>query len=296
VTRVGYRDALVETGDPVPLKPGSFYEYGQYAPEEGTLSYLRLLESSEIGLFNDKDLDIYDSSGELSETKLRMLDIQGLIKNELNIPVVHEKLPRFAAINFYAVVKKFSAYLRLHNIDSLLWVNFSEMLSLPNRKAYITGMSYEDGKFNFIIYQPYYIYITVPFVNKVPVLQEGISLASFSTSKTFSKIIYFNLLNKFPEKISEFLKDFGWRKEGSLSEEEKVNYIPAGEKFGLNISNSWMHSKDMPIISVTSTISPEEFFTDALTYYYFHRNYLQSVSNDLFSSLEEMEKFVSKVY
>ncbi|MEM3368521.1 MAG: hypothetical protein QXP88_00280 [Thermoproteota archaeon] len=295
MTRVGYKDALVETGDPVPLKPGSFYEYGQYAPEEGTLSYLRLLESNEIGLFNDKNLDIYDSSGEISETKIRMLDIKSLINNDLNIPVVHEKLPRFAAINFYAVVKKFSAYLRIHNIESVLWVNFSEMLFLPNRKSYITGMSYDSGKFNYIIYQPYYIYITVPFVNKVPLLQEGISLASFSTAKTFSKIIYFNLLNKFPEKIAELLKEFGWKKENTLTEEEKEDYIHAGEKFGLNINNSWMHSKDMPIISVTSTISPEEFFTDALTYYYFHRNYLQSVSNELFKSLENLEKFMSKV-
>lgn len=294
MTRIGYRDSILEEGDPIPLKFGKYYEYGQYAPEESSLSFLRLLESKELGLFNDMHLDIYNDDGSLSENKVKLLDINSLIISDLNIPNIENNIPKFAAINFYSVVKKFEHFVKAHSISSLVWINFVDMLSLPNRKAFVTGLYNDNNKYKYVIYQPYYIYITVPYVNKIPTIQEGISVASVATAKTFAKSVFFNLLNKFPEKLYAFIKEVGWEKEQNIEENSK-DYIKAGKKFNLPVNNKWYHSIYTPIISVNSCISPEEYFTDVLFYFYFHRAFLKSYSIELYNLLEDLEDFVKKL-
>lgn len=277
--RVGDPDSIVKPGDPVPFKYGSFYEEGQYAPNEGTLSFLKLLEVEELGFFLDHEIDIFNESGNLDEEKVFSFDVKENFKKFLYVENVSDDFPRFVAINAISVLNRFFRNLKLlADIETVKFVNHNEIPeALKNRIVVGFSIDPKTDKAELIFYQPYFVYMTVPIVKKVLSIRQGFSLSSFLTAKVYSKIIVRRLKQNFPDILFEWMEFRGWKKT-----ENNENFYPSNSPYKL--------SKESDLITQRSTINPEEDLTDAIVFFFFHKNYLLSLNPDVVDKLTDFWK------
>ncbi len=287
MARIDYENPIVQPGYPVPFST-NVYEVGQYAPSEHTLTALRLLEAKDLGLFLDRTLDIYDKEGNISEEKIKRLN-----KNEIlsfAVRIVDEDTPLYALLNIRAVYKQFHEnFFKLARFDKLFWHKKSEIsLFKIDPDLFIIGHKIERHSVDLHVFQPYYIYITVPVVKRTEYSQ-GISVASLATARNYASLVFKKLAKNFPDIIEQFIHIRGWKRKKSETEELAEDLVKSGEVFGLSFNNNWYHKEDNERYSLGSVNNPKEDFIDGLVFYYFHRTYLQQFPSayKFFSFLEE---------
>jgi hypothetical protein len=294
MARIGDPDYyVIPPNYPIPFST-SRYEVGQYAPSDSSISALRLAEAHSLGLFLDPTVDIYDEEGNVSEKKVKRYNKSTLL--DFAIPVVDENAPYYALFNIRAVMKQFPENLyKILKIKSLNWILRYQTAKIDqqNYDLYVISHKMEGTFFEINIFQPYYIYITVPVVRMVPNVTPGISVASVATAETIAEISFSRILKVFPEYISEFLKVRGWTKE--IPENQSTyRYIKSGELYNIKTSNAWYHYDDNERFSINTVLSPKDDFVESFVFFYFHREFLEQYPK-LYSFFDKLDKFIKKI-
>lgn len=281
--RVDYENYFIQPGYPKPFS-GTTYELGQYSPSEISLSATRLMEAKEAGLFFEPSLDIYDEEGNVSEEKVEKVNhlelLQEMFKN------IDSIIPRYAALNVYATLKRIpKKFFEIAQIKKLTWVKKKDIKPEPN-DYYICGHIKHDNYYEFLVYQPYYLYLVVPLVRPIVNITPGMSVASYATAKTFARILFYQLAKYFPETIEMFLEERGW------SREKEEGYYQSGQLYGLPTQKQFYHKNDSERFSYATTFSPVEDFVETFVYYYYHRAFLQNFPTpyDFWRRLEKILK------
>lgn len=262
--RVSFEHPIIQPGYPKPLSDTT-YEVGQYAPSELSLSYLRLLEAKNAGLFYDPSLDIYDEEGNISEKKLEQINVEHLLSKYFDS--VDPQIPRFAAINIYSVLNRIpNKYFFYLDIKKISWIKKSEMEEANDFS--ILGFVKKENYFELLVYQPYYLYLVIPLVRPIHGYSQGLSVSSYATAKIIGRILFFVLGQKFPEILEDFIETRQWTKE------QKPGFYKSGEYFYFPSQKNFYHGPKERF-SYFTTLSPQDDFAEGFVYYYFHRLFFQ---------------------
>ena len=288
IYKAGYPTSYIDAGDLKPLTFGETYEFGVVVPSNELLDYLKMVETDSAKLFFTRYLDIYDEDGNISEEKIKLLDIRKEFKEVFDIHV-ENGVPKFASINVFSVLEHISRkVVKFMNIKSIGFVNHNKILEKRLKKTVLTGLETEDNKsFRLVVFQPYHIYMIAPVVNNVPGLDIGFSLSSLATAKISFKALYRRLSIYFPEKVVEFLSVAGWKRKEAITDFEEYE-----KALG---SDVWMFKKGEPRFSLASKKNPEEDFVETLTFYYFHADFLKEASETRYNYVRELERFLSSL-
>lgn len=315
--RIGDPESLVKPGDPVPGKPGHFYEAGQYAPSPERLSAIKLQESIRAGLLptlleHEELKKIVNSSGEVDVNKLKSLDFTKYFK-ALGIEIVDPNLPKFAGIGLLSAFLSVPAYVYpfakikgiswLANIEGLQQMSLEEQMdALSNntqiyKRNAITGFTKfpkGDG-FTFVVLQPFFVYMSVPILPAIPNVSSGLNAATVSSTKTVGHLVYKELSKRNKDLWSSFMKAAGWKRESDLYGDEEFNYRPGGWEIGLKKTTIWYRDIRISPISANFTISPAESFSESFVYMWFHKLYMQKVNKDVADVMESVIEYISEV-
>ena len=276
---------LVAPGYPTPFGD-SQYEVGQYAPSDTSLSSVRLLEAKDLGLFFDPSIDIYNDEGNIAEEKVKRLNKQSLVS--FFAESVEEEVPYYALLNVRAVLRHFNeGFFSFAKFFKITWHERTEIEDIRKQDLVILKLDEDEDKTYLRLYQPYYIYITVPVVRQIVGVFQGFSVASLATAQAYATFIFKKMIKLYPEKIEEFLLLRGWSKEPS------EHSIESGKRFFLP-SKGYYHRDDNERYTVGSVLSPKDDFVDSLVFYYFHREYLQQFPN-VYKYFNSLDAFVSKM-
>lgn len=288
--RVGKPGSLVKPGQPVPGKPGHYYESGQYAPSPAHLTALKLSEMQKAGLLPETGLDIFDDNGEISEEKLEQLNLK-VETDKYGIEAHSPELPAFAFVGlasvFYNVDKEIFPFVNLSYLD---WVadtqmpiggsiedqtaRYSEMTDVTSRNL-LTGYSRDPNGFKFAIYQPYFVYLSVPILPAIQGITTGLNVSTVSTLKTLGHIVYDRVRFSDKSMFEHMLQNIGWERLESVPKTKIAEYALAGSEIGYPKKTKWLRSRRMLPVSAVATLGPRETFSEMFMYYYVHRVYLE---------------------
>lgn len=316
-TRIGDSDSLVKPGDPVPGKPGHVYEAGQYAPSPERLSAIKLQESIRAGLLptllEHKELkQIIDDDGDVNVEKIKSLDFSKYFK-AMGIEIVDANLPPFAGIGllsaFLAIppfIYPFSgikAIAWMANIEGLQQMALEEQMSAINdatqiyKRNAITGFTRfpKGAGFTFVVLQPFFVYMSVPILPAIPNVSSGLNAATVSSVKTVGHLVAKTLQRRNKDLWNSFLSASGWKRESDLYGEEESNYYPGGWEIGIKRSTMWYRDIRVTPISSNFTLSPNESFSEAFVYTWFHKLYMEKVNKDIAGVMENIIEYISEV-
>lgn len=315
--RIGEPESLVKPGDPVPGKPGHFYETGQYAPSPERLSAIKLQESIRAGLLPTimqyKELrEVVNDQGEVDVNKLKNLDFLKYFR-ALGIQYVDENLPPFAAIgvlsSFLALIPQVFPFAKIKglswiaNIEGLQAMSQEEQMdtlaantSIYKRNA-ITGYAAQNemGINNFVVLQPYFVYMSVPILPAIPNVSSGLSVATLSSAKTVGALVGKEVRKRNKDIWFEFLKASGWKRKQDLLAEEMADYHAAGWEVGAPRKTNWVRNVTVTPVSTNFAMSPIESFSETFAYHWFHRQYLQKVNPKLAEQMVKIVEYIVEV-
>ena len=314
--RIGEPESLVKPGDPVPGKPGHYYESGQYAPSPERLSAIKLQEAIRAGLLPTvlqyKELrQIMNDQGEVDVNKLKNLDFAKYFKS-LGIEEIDENLPPFAAIgvlaSFLAITPQVFPFAKVKglswvaNIEGLQAMSQEEQMdaiadktSVYKRNA-ITGYTKrEDRGYNFVVLQPYFVYMSVPIVPAIPNVSSGLSVATLSSAKTVGALVAREVQKRNKELWTDFIRSAGWKRQADLLPDDMTNYHAAGWEVGAPRKTSWARNTQVPPLSANFTLSPIESFSEAFAFYWFHRQYMQRVNENVAEQMNRIVEYIVEV-
>lgn len=311
--RIGDIQSIVKPGDPIPGKPGHFYEVGMFAPSPETLSSLKLQESKNAGLLPILDLDVYNRNGEFDTEKIKKLDYLSILKKEFNIDNFNAAAPSFALLGFIAaarnIEKKFFWYFKIRYLDWTADPQFS--MPEPNviaetaitdnvdpsylARTLITGYAKLEKDFIFTIFQPFFNHLSTPILPGIQNVSTGLSVASISIFKTIGYMVFEKMSLVDEEQVYKFLDASGWKKAASVAKADVGYYYRAGEEVGMKKNSIWFRDARIPPASVLSTFSPKENFSEAFAYHYLHREYLKIKCPRLHKYMGDLENYVKSV-
>ena len=313
--RVGEPESLVKPGDPVPGKPGHYYEAGQYAPSPERLSALKIQETVRAGLLptvlEDKELSkLFSKNGEVNTQRLKKFDFSPWLK-KYGFTDIDYDLPGFAALVLISTLMIFpsSAFAKYVEFKRLVWVSaieeipedleeqravLAQNVSL-SRRTLILGSSVQEGKKALVLFQPFFVYMSVPILPGVPGITSGLSITTAAIMKIYGRETYRRLKRKNKSLYFEFLEIAGWKKKDEILTEEAPYYISAGRELGLKRKTKWARDTRKEPISSNAVISPLETFTEGYLYYWTHRLYLEKVSPELHEFFERLEEYIKDV-
>lgn len=315
--RVGQPGSLVRPGDPVPkidnsLHGKQFYEAGQFAPSAEYLTSLKLQEMLQAGLLPATGLDIYDKDGKISESKVKDLDTAAVME-EYSIKAHNPTLPPFALIGlvsvFHNIDREVFDYANISYLDWKSDINnndygnstlaeqaslYSEMTDTADRNL-LTGYGRNGLNFSLVVFQPYFVYLSVPVVPAIKNVSSGLNVSSVSTLKTLGYILFDRLRLSDKIKYVEFLDAFGWKQENSVPRSDAARYKVAGSEIGLNRGSSWYRDSGIPAVSTASTLSPKETFSELVLFYYVHRMYLAAKRPEYVSFMDSLVEYFKEM-
>lgn len=295
--RIGQANSLVKVGDPVPNKPGQYYELGQFSPSPQFLSAQKLQESKTAGLL-PTTLPIYDDEGNISEQKIDEIDI-GKLLAPYGIYKYNKQIPVFAAVGFVASLQELDKpFFNYINIEYLEWVADinSQEDQINSAKTLITGYGRMSKNFVFTIFQPFFNYLSTPLIPSIKGLSTGLSVSSYSVLKTLGYMAYDKMKIIDLQYFIDFLRKSGWDKYNHIPKDEKLYYYKAGEELGYNKDTSWYRDSRIPTASVASTMSPKETFAEAFAFSFFHRMYLESKTPKLAEFMNKFTTYINNNY
>lgn len=307
--RVGQPGSLVKAGDPVPGKPNHYYESGQIAPSVEHLTSIKLQEMNQAGLLPDSGLDIYNKEGEISESKLKELNIQKGLQN-YNIGSANPALPAFAFVGLASVFNNVDEdifnYLRIEYIDWMAdaqqpegqfvslqeqAVQYSEITNTADKNI-ITGYGRKGTSFSLVVFQPFFVYLSVPVVPAIKNVSTGLNVSSVSTLKTLGYMVFDRLRITDKSKYVEFLNATGWKQKESIASNETARYRVAGSEVGISRGSKWYRDSGKVAVSTSSTVSPKETFSEMFMFYYVHRMYLAAKNVEYVQFMKEFIDYI----
>lgn len=311
--RIGDLQSIVKPGDPIPGKPGHFYETGMFAPSPETLSSLKLQESKNAGLLPILDLDVYNKNGEFDTQKIKELNFMSILKRDFNIDNYNNLTPSFALLGFIATARvvnqKFFWYFKIDYLDWIADPHFAmpDSATIANTtitdsvdptllsRTLVTGYAKLEKNYIFGIFQPFFNHLSTPILPGVQNVSTGLSVASSSILKTLGYIVFERMSLIDDDQVYKFLEAAGWKKATSVPRSDVGYYYRGGEEVGMKKTTSWFRDARIPPCSVLSTLSPKENFSEAFLYYYVHREFLRIKSPRLHTFMESLENYVKSV-
>jgi len=283
--RIGSPDSPVAAGMPVPGKPGSFYESGQFAPSIEQLMTTTFSEAKNAGLISTT-LPIFGDNGDVDVDKINAWnpydDLEGVHASTT--------IPKFSMATLLTAQKAFPGLFKVLHITNIMngdeieareGVNFRAMLG----DQLITANTSSQGRVfrsTLYVYSKYYQYISTPIVPEVPGRTKGISVSMFATLKACGHILFLKLaFDGELEFIGRYFKASGWSK--TPGEGERGHYLTLK-----NMAS--FYRKPLPASSEISKYSPMEDFADTFAHYLSHRVYLQSKFPEKFEVMDEICK------
>lgn len=309
--RVGDAASIVKPGDPIPGKVGKYYEAGQYAPSDAHVTAIKLQEMASAGLLPNTGLNIYNKKGEISEEKLRNLDFTKALR-DYGISNYSKDLPPFALVGLLSVFKNLDeGIFNYLDIAAINWVadvqpavntlslddqvsKFSEVTDTYSRNM-ITGYSRNGASFNFVVFQPFFVYLSVPIVPAIKNVSSGLNLSTVSTIKTVGYMIYDRMQMTDKQKYAETLGVLGWKRKESIPRTEIALFRAAGAEIGVGRATKWFRDTRKPLISAISALGPKENFSELLLYYFVHRLYLEAKSKDYTTFMDELMQYINTI-
>lgn len=309
--RVGEPGALVKPGDPIPGQIGRYYEAGQYAPSVEHLTSIKLQEMNQAGLLPRTGLDIYDENGNISEAKIKDLDIKKELK-KYNIHSYSDTLPHFAFVGLASVLYNIDEdAVRYIDISRVEWVGdvnlgnhnmslmdqaeqFSDVVTTTDRNL-ISAYARQGTNFHLVLFQPFFVYLSVPIVPAIKNVSSGLNLASVSVLKTIGYMIYEKIKLVDKAKYVELLNSMGWKQKNSIPANEQARFVLAGSEIGMPRGKSWYRDMSFNPVSTSATLSPKECFSELFLYYYVHRMYLNAKQPSYVSFMNELVEYLGNM-
>jgi len=314
--RIGEPESLVKPGDPVPGKPGHYYESGQYAPSPERLSAIKLQESIRAGLLPTilqyKELrEILNDRGEVDVNRLKNLDFAKYFR-AMGITDLDPNLPPFAAIGVLAAFLAMTPQMYpFANIRGIGWVanieglqmmsqeeqmdKLSEATSVYKRNAITGYLKRQDKAYNFMVLQPYFVYMSVPILPAIPNVSSGLSVATLSSAKTVGAMVGKQVQRRNKELWTDFVRAAGWKRKADLLASEAGEYFPAGWEIGAPRKTSWVRNVKVPTLSANFVLSPIESFSEAYAFYWFHRQYMKTVNPQVSEQMDKIIEYITEV-
>ena len=314
--RIGDPGSLIKPGDPIPNSPGKFYQAGMYAPKPELLTSLKLQEVQSAGLLKVPDLDIYEDDGStISEDKVEKIDYLKFL-NAYGIKDYNRTCPQFALIgllsSFGPLSKKLVRYAKIEYLD---WADPQQMTEgVSNNPEDITQVSavspvntqdknlicgykkYTIKSHTLTVFQPFFNYLSIPIVPAIPNHSTGLSASTVSLIKVLGYMIFDNMKIYDQKYLINFLEVAGWSKYNTIPKLEFSDYAKAGEEIGINKTTLWYRDTKNPSISLMSTLSPKENFSELLLQMYFQRLTLQHKNHKLLEFFDNFIKYVDTQY
>ena len=221
-------------------------------------------------------------------------------------------MPPFAAIgvlsSFLALIPQVFPFAGIRgigwvaNIDGLQAMSQEEQMdaissqtSLYKRNA-ITGYAARDDRsYNFVVLQPYFVYMSVPILPAIPNVSSGLSVATLSSAKTVGALVGREVRKRNKDIWTDFLRASGWKRKHDLLAEDAARYHAAGWEIGTPRKTSWVRNTDIPPISANFTLSPIESFSETFAFHWFHRQYLQTVNEPLAEQMSKVIEYIVEV-
>lgn len=311
--RIGDIQSIVKPGDPIPGKPGHFYETGMFAPSAEKLSSLKLQESKNAGLLPVLDLDIYDSDGNFDDNKIEKLDFASILKKDFNIDNYNKSAPPFSLLGFIStarvVEKEFFWYFKLAYLD---WVA-EAYYTVPDpqtiaattltdtvdstflSRTLVTGYGKLEKNYVFAIFQPFFNHLSTPILPGIQNISTGLSVSTSSILKTLGYIVYEKMSITDKNQMYKFLETTGWVHASRVPKIEAYQYNQAGSEVGMKKNSVWFRDRRITPASVLSTFSPKESFSEAFLYHYVHREFLRIKCPELYEYMGSLEKYIKSV-
>lgn len=311
--RIGDLQSIVKPGDPIPGKPGHFYETGMFAPSPETLSSLKLQESKNAGLLPILDLDVYNKNGEFDINKIEKLDFLKILREEFNIDNYNSQTPSFALLGFIAaarnIEKKLFWYFKIKYLDWVADPQFSmpDPATIVNTsitdhidagylsRTLVTGYAKMGKEFIYAIFQPFFNHLSTPILPGIQNISTGLSVASSSIFKTIGYILFERLSLMDEDQMFKFLDAAGWKQAKNVPKADIGYFYRAGEEVGVKKNSIWFRDARIPPASVLSTFSPKESFSEAFLYHYVHREFLRIKCPNLHEYMGNLENFIKSV-
>ena len=283
--RIGSPESTVQAGMPVPGKPGSFYEAGQFAPSIDQLLTSTLAEANDAGLVST-DLPIFDPDGGVSLERINAWnpydDLEGI-----HAP---PSIPKFSMATLITVDKAYPGLYKTLRITNIIDGSALENQEGANARSIageqlITAVTSAQGRMfrsKFIVYDRYYQYISTPIVPEIPGRSKGVSVSFYATLKALGHVMFARLaFDGELELIGKFLNAAEWAK------------TPNGGKKGhfmslKNMAGYYLGNEDNT--SEVSNYSPADDFADTFAQYLSHRLYLQVKSPNKLKVMDEICK------
>ena len=308
--RVGKPGSIVKPGQPVPGKPNHFYEAGQYAPSPTHLTAIKLQEMQQAGLLPETGLDIFDDNGEISEEKLDSLNLK-VETDKYMIEAHNPDMPAFAFVGvasvFHNVDQEIFPYLDIAYLD---WVaetqmpiggtledqaaRYSEMTDVTSRNL-ITGFTRTEGGFQFAVFQPFFVYLSVPIVPAISGVTSGLNLSTVSTLRTLGHMVYERLRLSDKQMYYRMLDSIGWTRLESVPKMDIIKYAAAGTEIGYPPRSKWLRDTSLSPVSAVATLSPRETFAEMFMYYYVHRLYLDNKGRNYVDFMKELIDYMGRM-
>ena len=283
--RIGSPDSPVAAGMPVPGKPGSFYEAGQFAPSIEQLMTNTFSEAQSSGLITT-ELPIFGDNGDVDINKVNDWNPY----DSLNGIHASTTIPKFSMATLITAQKAYPGLFEALKISNIINGDEVESREGENARALvgeqlITANTSSQGRVfrsRLIVYSRYYQYISTPIVAEVPGRTKGISVSMFATLKACGHVLFMKLaFDGELEFIGRYFKASGWSK------------TPQGGERGhyLTLKNlASFYRKLEQSSSEIAKYAPAEDFADTFAHYLSHRLYLQSKFPEKFEIMDEICK------
>lgn len=312
--RVGDPNALIKPGDPVPGKPGSYYEVGQFSPSIETLSVMKLLEAQTAGVLPSK-YDVYNDAGQVDQNKLKKINFVEEAQNDYGIQLPGGTPPGVSLMVLATLDILPKAALRYPRVEQIVFdINTAQVMQTemeaqrsqgtldPQQQGEgsaaistaLTGFDFKLKPYTTVlhIYQPFYTYLSVPLIPAVANLTSGLSVASYSLLNTVAKAIYNRLLLGHESLAYRFLELTGWQEEDHIQDLDRPHFKRGGEEIGVTRVTQWYRDTRKPSVSQLSTVSPLEAFAEGYIHYYLHRKFMNHVAPDLIDFYQELHHVI----
>jgi len=221
-------------------------------------------------------------------------------------------LPPFAAIgvlaSFLAIAPQIFPFAKITglswiaNIEGLQAMSqeeqmdaISESTSIYKRNAITGHTRTEVGTYSFVVLQPYFVYMSVPVVPAVPNVSSGLSVATLSSAKTVGALVGKAIQTRNKDLWTDFIRAAGWKRKNDLLPEDMSSYHAAGWEIGAPRKTPWARNVTVAPLSANFTLSPLESFSEAFAFYWFHRQYMQTVNSEVAEQMDRIIEYIVEV-
>lgn len=266
--RVGDKNSPVNPGDPVPT--GGRYRAGMFAPTLDELATLTLTEADRAGLLPGL-LPIYGDDGEVDEKKVEGWNPNSDLADSGIF--VSDEVPKYSAAAILTSTENMGGWLKNLGLRHIFaGTDEDTPKGIFGEQIIAANTSGKGRKFmgSLTVYPPFYKYISIPLVGKVPGRTTGLSVASFAVHHAVGHILFSRLtFDGRLDILGDFIEVSGWTKYADIGAYHG-SYMEAKNP------SVWRRDTHYRFETELSKYSPADDFAEAFALYFTHREYLET--------------------